>query len=215
MPASERQPHIELQGRYFNQRADMFLRRIPESIQDRTRDIVKMSEISGTTKILDVGSGVGVLIGHFLEYGARPENIVGCDLSQEMINRASERFPEVYFWLGDIVDLPSPLPEQFPEHLKRFDRVFFNACFGNMWDQKLSLKASLNLLSESGRVILSHPLGSAFVDALKKSDPEIVPHSLPDLKTLEAWSSELGFLVNRYVDRKDFYFVGLEKGVND
>ena len=97
MPASKRQPHIELQGRYFNQRADMFLRPIPQSIQERTREIVKMAGVSARSKVLDVGSGVGVLIGHFLEMGVEEKNIVGCDLSEEMIARARARFPGVFF----------------------------------------------------------------------------------------------------------------------
>lgn len=211
MPASKRQPHIELQGRYFNQRADMFLRPIPQSIQERTREIVKMAGVSARSKVLDVGSGVGVLIGHFLEMGVEEKNIVGCDLSEEMIARARARFPGVFFWQGDIVDLPSPLPEQFPGHFKFFDRVFFNACFGNMWDQRLTLEASFRFLGIGGQVILSHPLGAPFVEVLKQSDPDIVPHSLPDIKSLETWAPEIGYTVHQFVDRSDFYFVGLEK----
>ncbi|HMO22945.1 MAG TPA: class I SAM-dependent methyltransferase [Candidatus Melainabacteria bacterium] len=211
MSASKRQPHIQLQGAYFDKKADMFLRPIPEFIQERTREIVEMSGVGTGSTVLDVGSGVGVLIGYFLGAGVRPEDIVGCDLSAEMLARARASYPEVFFWQGDVADIALAMGEVLPAHIHAFDRVFFNACFGNMFDQKLALTSAIAVLKVGGQIILSHPLGARFVDALRKSDPDIVPHRLPDRGQLDDWSKELGFGLDSCVDQEDFYYVALTR----
>lgn len=211
MPASKRQPHIQLQGAYFDKKADMFLRPIPEFIQEKTREIVTMSGVGPGSVVLDVGSGVGVLIGHFLEAGVRAADIVGCDLSTEMLTRARANYPDVVFWQGDAADIASAIGKDLPAHIGAFDRVFFNACFGNMFDQKLALASALSVLKVGGQVILSHPLGARFVDALRKSDPDIVPHRLPDGKVLDDWSKDMDFGVASCVDQEDFYYVALTR----
>lgn len=210
MTSSERLPYIDTQKRYFDKRVDVFCQPIPGEIESKTNKIVRLSGVGEKTKVLDVGSGVGVLIKHFLEQGVSPTNILGCDLSDEMIAIAKSRYPGVVFWQGDIVDLESDI-NSIPEHLRNVDRVFFNACFGNMWDQELTLKNALLRLSKSGGIVISHPLGARFVEALKKSDPEIVPHSLPSLENLNSWKKNLEFKVADFIDEKDFYYVYLER----
>lgn len=211
MTTEKRLPYIATQKQYFDERVEIFCRPIPESIEKRTSRIVKMSAVDSKSVVLDVGCGVGVLFKHFIEQGVVAENLVGCDLSDEMLGKAKSNFPGAFFWQGDIVDLQFPLPASFPSHIVKFDRVFFNACFGNMWDQKQTLSSALRFLSKGGYVILSHPLGARFVEALKVSDPEIVPHSLPDLEKLKAWSTSLGFSVSEFEEENDFYFAALKK----
>ena len=205
MTEQSRQPHIRLQGRYFDKRAEVFLKPIPESIQERTRMIVEAAGLDESSFVLDVGCGVGVLICHFLECGVPAPNIVGCDLSEEMLKRAKARYPGVFYWQGDIVDLPSPLPESFPEQIKLFDVVFFNACFGNMFDQKETISAAIRLLTKGGRIVLSHPMGASFVEKLHDNEPEIVPHLLPPEPLLESWAGQLGFTLELFEDKPLLY----------
>ena len=46
--------------------------------------------------------------------------------------------------------------------------------------QVATLEKAISLIREGGRVMVTHPLGRAFVDTLKEKDPVLVPHSLPD-----------------------------------
>ncbi len=211
MVSSRRQPHLKAQSQYFDTRADIFLQPIPDPIRKKTLAIVQSADLKADAKVLDVGTGAGVLIQHFLEEGVEAGGIVGCDLSTGMLNNAKERFPHVFFWQGDVADLKRPLPESFPEHIDAFDAVFFNACFGNMWDQNETLKAALGLLSSNGRIVISHPLGNRFVKSLHTNEPHIVPHLLPDQTQLESWSQPLGFEVTHFENRDDFYLAILRK----
>lgn len=70
------------------------------------------------------------------------------------VTKASRRLllcSQVRTWCGDIVDLPAAQGTA--------DAVFFNAMFGNVFDQHEALGAACRLLRPGGHVIISHPLG--------------------------------------------------------
>ncbi|MBK9143768.1 MAG: class I SAM-dependent methyltransferase [Candidatus Melainabacteria bacterium] len=205
----ERRPHLEMQKRYFDQRVDFFCQPIPESIKERTGQIVASAGLEADSTVLDVGTGIGVLVGHFLAEGVQASRIVGCDLSSRMLAQAKKKYPEVHFWLGDIVDLSIPLPRDFPGDIKSFSFVFFNACFGNMFDQVEALKAASVLTRGRGTIVISHPLGAGFVDSLHRSEPEIVPHLLPDLEDYQSWAETVGYRIDHFDDRPGFYLARL------
>ena len=77
---------------------------------------------------------------------------------------------QVRTWQGDIVDLPA---FQGPS-----DAVFFNAVFGNVADQKAALTAAVLRLKSGGHVVISHPLGRAWLQVRvgSGSGSKIGPH---------------------------------------
>ncbi len=170
MSQQDRSQHNQLQVEYFEKRADVFQQTIPEDIQQRSEYIVRTAGIEQESRILDVGTGTGVLIGHFLAHGARQCNIVGCDLSPRMLSMAKAHYDRVFFWNCDVMDLSfSSLPPKFPQHLQGFDLIFFNACFANMHDRRAVLEHSRELLVPGGRVVVSHP-APEFVSWLHESE---------------------------------------------
>jgi SAM-dependent methyltransferase len=217
----EKLPYIQTQRQYFDARVDFFRAPVPAAIAERTRAIVASAGLNENTRVLDVGTGVGVLVAHFLEFGVSAGNIVGLDLSQEMLRGAKSRFPEVFFYQSDIADLHLPLPDEFPENLRRaqeigedpikcFEIVFFNACFGNMWNQQEALMAAAQLLGGRGQIVISHPLGARFVDSLHRNEPHIVPHQLPDEEQLGALCLKSKLEVVSADIRDEFYLVILK-----
>ncbi|HEY9774040.1 MAG TPA: class I SAM-dependent methyltransferase [Planktothrix sp.] len=205
MPDKDREKHNELQAQYFEECADKFDLEIPGDIQERTATIVETAGMDASTRILDVGTGSGVLIGHFLASGARQENIVGCDLTPAMLAIASQHYSKVYFWNGDVMEFSfHSLPSDFPPHIRSFDRIFFNACFANMHDRRAVLAHCLGLTSEGGKIVISHPLPK-IVDALHRSDPEIVPHLLPSKEEAETWAKELGLALEHFQSTDTLY----------
>lgn len=217
-PDGEKLPYIQTQRQYFDERVEIFRAPVPAAIQDRTRKIVESAGLQPDSRVLDVGTGLGVLVAHFLEFGVKPGNIVGLDLSQEMLRGAKSRFPDVFFYQSDIANLNMPLPAEFPEglarlddHAKCFDVVFFNACFGNMWNQQEALMAAVHLLDIGGQIVISHPMGARFVESLHQNEPHIVPHRLPDKKQLETLCLESKLAIASADIRDEFYLVILRK----
>ena len=200
----KKETHAEAQREYFRSRISVFLQPIPEEILARTRKIAESAGLNEGSQVLDVGTGTGALIVHFLELGVKQANITGVDLSEEMLKNARERFPEVNFVRADILDADTVIGKA-----NQFDAVFFNACFGNIFDQKLAMAKTNALLRSGGSIIISHPLGKRFVKALHDSDPEIVPHFLPERDLLNIWSKELNMQLAEFIDEPDFYLARL------
>ncbi len=172
--------HNQVQRSYFDEKVALFKRPIPAAVQKRTRTIVALAGLGRDTRVLDVATGCGVLIEYIRQSGVPDQSIVGCDLSKTMLAEASQSYPGVTFWHGDFLN--------FPISLGLFDVVFFNACFGNFLDQEKMVIKARQVLAPGGRIVISHPMGGRFVKALSASEPELVPHLLPDRQLLESWS---------------------------
>ncbi|MBC7997983.1 MAG: class I SAM-dependent methyltransferase [Leptolyngbya sp.] len=203
--------HKVEQTDYFKTRVAVFLAPIPAEILGRTEKIALSVGLTQNTKILDVGTGTGALIAHFLGASVKPENIVGLDLTDAMLENARARFPKVHFICGDVLEVDKVVEGQPVHVLRQYDAVFFNACFGNLFDQQLALEKTSKLLRENGSIVISHPLGSRFVKSLHESDPSIVPFSLPDRMQLDSWAKLLNLKVAEFTDEKDFYLARLQK----
>ena len=202
MSDQEEQEHVQYQQSYFDRHCDIFRQPIPEDIDERTRLIVKAAYLKPSGHILDVGTGMGVLIKHFLEQGILPGSIIGCDLSSEMLKEAAKRYPEATFWQGDF--------KNFPTEFHKFEAIFFNACFGNIFDQDLAIEKAFSLLKPRGAIVISHPLGNKFVSELKAQDPKLVLTLMPTQEDLQEWA-RLGMEVETFVDDTDFYLAILRK----
>ncbi len=187
--------HNVYQDRVFTSAIDYFRKPIPADIQQRTERIVAAAELKPAYRVLDVGTGTGALIPHIQHYGV--QSITACDLCPVMIDEATQSYPDVHFWSGDVVDLPATLGS--------FDVAFFNAMFGNVWDQQKTLQITAGRLTAAGRLIISHPMGAAFVRQLQQRDPNLVPHTLPSraetVKMIEGTSLSL----IRFQDEPDLY----------
>lgn len=200
---TEKEEHVSFQKDYFNKNVDFFKRPIPDEVVERSREITSSIIKSDNQRILDVGTGIGAFLVYYHELGVPYENIVGCDLSAEMLAEAQRRFPEVKFWNGDIIELPASFG--------KFDLVVFNACFGNIFDQLAVLKKSNSVLNESGRIAISHPMGNAFVGQLKEAEPDLIFSLLPDRDTLQRWCAELNMEISIFRDEPLLYLAVINK----
>jgi len=199
--SKNRDEHNKHQQEIFAREVGDYCTEIPEEIRQRLKRIVEVAELTEGERVLDVGTGTGVLIPYFRESGVN--EIVGCDLSSTMLEKAQQQFPDVTFWCGDIVDLPATLGT--------FDAVFFNAMFGNVWNQKETLSTAVKLLRDRGRICISHPLGSRYVAGLNQRDPLRTPHPLPGKKRLGELVQQLPLQVIHVEDELDFYVAILHK----
>ena len=199
--SENRSSHNKYQKKIFAQEAGGFCKPIPDEVEKLLQRIVATAALSRGERVLDVGTGTGVLIPRIRQYGI--DEVVGCDLSPAMLAKAQEQHDGVTFWLGDVNDLP--------ESLGRFDVVFLNAMFGNVWDQRATLQKVTGMLRTGGRICISHPLGSRFVAELNRGDPRRTPHLLPNQQRLHALIRGIPLKVMHYYDEKDFYLLVLRR----
>jgi SAM-dependent methyltransferase len=186
----------KLQKKYFNDKVDLFEAPLPEGVPERLKTTVKASGLRSGERVLDVGTGTGILITFILKYV--PAEIHACDLSENMLQRVKEKFPQVIVHRCDIRDLP--LSDD------SLDVVFINACFSNIIDKSKSLDNIYRLLRQQGRLVISHPLGRNFIVELKKHTPFHLD-MLPDQKGAKGLLERHGFEVIRFRDEPAFYLV--------
>ncbi|CAE7246237.1 unnamed protein product [Symbiodinium sp. CCMP2592] len=117
-----------------------------------------------------------------------------------MLAYARERFPQATFVKEDVAEYLGP-------DGRRYDRVVFNACFGNLFDPLAVLRhVSRNLLADGGLIVISHPLGRDWLRGLQKRDPQMVLHDLPGHAEVDQMLKEVPELsVELLEDETDYY----------
>lgn len=198
--ADSRQQHNRYQQRIFDTSVECFRQAIPADVEKRTEHIVAAADLKAGDRVLDVGTGIGVLIPHIQRFGIRC--IVGCDLSAAMLSEAQNRYPNVRFWCGDVVDIP--------REMGSFDVVFFNAVFGNMWNQRHALESASAHLTPTGRIIISHPMGAPFAEQLRANDPKMILHSLPSEESTTELIRGLPLKIRTFSDQVLLYLCIVE-----
>jgi SAM-dependent methyltransferase len=183
-----------LQRRYFNENVDLFEPPLPRGVPERLKAIVKAGRLLRGERVLDVGTGTGILIPYIMKYG--PSMIHACDLAENMLRRVQREFPQVMTHLCDVGNL------QLPD--ASLDVVFINACFSNIVDKSKCLDNLHRLMRGKGRLVVSHPLGRDFIVELKKHAPFHLD-LLPDELDARVLCERHGFSVVSFSDEPRLY----------
>lgn len=184
------------QRRRFNELVDIFDTPQPLDVMERLGQIVSAARLHREDVVLDVGTGVGVLIPLIKFY--RPSAVFACDLAEKMLQRVREKYPEVRTYHADITVLPLESAS--------VDAIFMNAMYGNIADKPRACRNVARMLRPGGRLIVSHPEGRAFVDQLRVTT-DLFIESLPTREEFQALLSSLGLDVITYRDEPQLYLM--------
>ena len=188
------------QRRRFNELVDVFDRPQPLEVMARLREIVSSARLRSGEVVLDVGTGVGVLIPLIQSY--QPAAVLACDVAEKMLQRVQNKYPAVRTFHADIasLDLAS----------SSVDAIFMNGMYGNIADKPAACRNAARMLRSGGRLVVSHPEGRAFIDQLRAtSDLFIEP--FPTREEFEALLEPLGFEVITYRDESKLYLMVARK----
>jgi SAM-dependent methyltransferase len=187
-----------LQRQHFNELFQMFEPPLPEGVPERLKKIVAEGKIEKENVVLDVGSGTGILIPGIREYG--PFRIYACDLSEKMLQQLNKNYPEVLTFRKDVKDLA--LPD------RSVDVIFINACYPNIADKEGTFKNIARMMKTGGRMVISHPLGKAFVKILMRNAPYPLDE-FPDKEDVENLFRPFGFNIHNFIDEPELYILVL------
>jgi SAM-dependent methyltransferase len=188
------------QRRRFNELVDVFDRPQPLEVMARLGEIVSSAGLRSGEVVLDVGTGVGVLIPLIQSY--QPAAVLACDVAEKMLQRVQNKYPAVRTFHADIaaLDLASC----------SLDAIFMNGMYGNIADKPAACRNAARMLRSGGRLVVSHPEGRAFIDQLRAtSDLSIEP--FPNREGFEALLEPLGFEVIAYRDESKLYLMVARK----
>ena len=185
-----------LQRDLFDKLYHFFEPPLPDGVLERLEKIVAYAKIAKGATVLDVGSGTGILVP--LIQKRKPQRIYACDLSEAMMEQLSKNYPHVETILADVRDLS--LPEG------SIDVVFINACYPNIVDKAGAFTNISRMLKPEGRIVISHPLGKAFIHSLKDS----VPFPLDDFPAqaeADTLLKPFGFEIESFIDEPQVYIL--------
>lgn len=190
-----------LQQQRFNELFYKFEPPLPEKVPERLEKIVASGKIGKDEVVLDVGSGTGILIPIIRKYN--PSRIYACDLSEKMLGQLNKNYPGVKTIRTDVKDLT--LPDL------SVDVVFINACYPNIADKEGAFKNIGRILKPEGRMVISHPMGKAFVKRLQQNAPYPLD-DFPDRLEAKNLFQPLGFNVQKFIDEPELYILVAVKG---
>jgi ubiquinone/menaquinone biosynthesis C-methylase UbiE len=167
---------------------------LPKGVPEKLQKIVSLGDVSKGDTILDVGAGTGILVPYFRK--CDPARIIACDLSSAMLQQLKKNDPHVETILADVRDL------QIPD--SSIDAVFINACYPNIVDKGGAFENIGRMMKPGGRMIISHPLGKAFIHSLKEDIPFPLDE-FPEKAQAANLLKPYGFKIKAYVDEPELY----------
>ena len=200
MRPEEAKAIAEHQRRSFNQLVDVFDRPQPPEVMARLREIVASAELCPGAVVLDVGTGVGVLIP--LIQSCQPSTVLACDVAENILQRVHDKYPTVRTYHIDIASLALASIS--------VDAIFMNGMYGNIADKPAACRNAARMLRPGGRLVVSHPEGRAFVDQLRETS-DLFIESLPSKEEFEALLGLLGLEVIAYRDEPKLYLMVARK----
>ena len=186
----------QIQREFFNKFVHIFDPPLPQGVTERLEKIVASAEITKGDIVLDLGTGTGILVPIIQEYD--PEKILACDLSNAMLERLKEHYEYVETILSDARDLILPDAS--------IDVVFMNACYPNIVDKKSTFANISRMTKPGGRMIISHPMGKAFLDLIRDETPFPLD-DFPGKSKAERLMEPFGFKIKEFVDEPKLYIM--------
>ena len=107
-------------------------------------EILQKGGISEGVRVLDVACGTGVLFSDYIRLGA---DFVGIDISENMVEKARENYPEAKVICGDATVY------SFEE---KFDAVMIYNAFPHFFEAEKLIENLVKSLAASGRLTVAH-----------------------------------------------------------
>jgi SAM-dependent methyltransferase len=184
----------------FNELVDVFDQPQPPEVMARLQEIVFSAGLHPGEVVLDVGTGVGVLIPLIQSY--RPAAVLACDVAEKMLQRVQDKYHAVRTYHADIASLDLASAS--------LDAIFMNGMYGNIADKPAACRNAARMLRSGGRLVVSHPEGRAFVNQLRASS-DLFIEPFPTREEFEVLLEPLGFEVITYRDEPKLYLMAARK----
>ena len=185
-----------IQAEFFGGLTEVFDPPLPEGVPERLETIVKSARVAMSDVVLDVGTGTGILIP--LIHACEPKKILACDLSEAMLTRLHEQYSYVETFVSDVRDLS--LPD------RSVNVVFLNACYPNIVDKRKSFQNISRMMNSGGRMVISHPMGKSFIDALREKSPFPLD-GFPERQEANTLFRPYQFDIESFVDEPELYIL--------
>ena len=163
--------------------------------------ICRLLDLNGDESILDIGTGTGVMIPHYLErlpYG----HVTAVDFSKEMIRVASSKYPpsnHLDYLVSDVCSL---------EPSGSYDAAVCYSCFPHFPDPVRAIRSLTGTLVRGGKLMIAHSSSKEFINGVhREGGKEISRDFLPDADIMSELFFQEGIETVFSRDDDDYYIV--------
>jgi len=187
---------------YFNQLADSWDKRFKtEALSTFLEQLVPTFGLSPGQKVLDVGTGTGVLIPFLLKAVGPTGQVSAIDYAEKMINICKSKYahlPNVTISVQQVETLDFP-PQTF-------DAVTCFGLFPHIENKEEALRQINRVLKTNGKLIIAHALSSAEIKAHHHDTSSVVAHDvLPTSAVMKKLLTQTGFGKIHILDKPGQY----------
>lgn len=185
---------------FFNERAEVW-DEISVHNLEKVQYITDLLEIHSSDRILDIGTGTGIMIPFYERYLV-DGSIVAVDHSEKMIEVARSKYPEkkhpmISYLISDVYEL---------KYDADFDIVVCYSCFPHFVDQPLALKILSTALKKGGRLAVAHSDSAKKINGVHMNGgAEIGKDSLPRMELLKQMMEKSGLAVTFERDDENYF----------
>ena len=188
------------QRAFFNEKAGIW-DKITVHNPKKVQYITELIGIRSNDKILDVGTGTGIMIPFYEKYLV-DGRVVAVDYSEKMIEVARSKYPEkehpmVSYVVSDVYEL---------KYDAEFDVVVCYSCFPHFVDQPSALKILSKALKKGGCLVVAHSDSAKTINGVHMNGGvEIGNDFLPSMELLKQMMKESGLAVTFERDDEDYF----------
>lgn len=164
--------------------------------------ILNMVQIKEGSKVLDVGTGTGVLIPFLYSYAGNTGKIIAVDEAEKMIDVAKKKYSyeNVEFVAGDVLEIE--LPEDY------FDYIMCYSMFPHFGDKKTAVEKLARYLKKTGKFVICHSQSREAINNLHKEVSEVVKNDrLPPVSVIRDYYKVAGIEVIAEIDNENMFVV--------
>ena len=168
---------------------------------EKVQYIAELLGIQSGDRILDVGTGTGVMIPFYERYLV-DGSVVAVDYSGKMIEVARSKYPEkdqpmVSYLVSDVYEL---------KYYEEFDLVVCYSCFPHFVDQHLAVKILAKALRKGGRLVVAHSDSAKKINGVHiNGGVEISNDFLPSMERLKQMMKENGLTITFERDDESYF----------
>lgn len=168
--------------------------------------ILSLLDIRNGDKILDVGTGTGVLIPFLIAKTGEQGEITAVDVSEKMLEMAKRKYSygNVAFICTDALN--GELPQEY------FDFVVCYSVFPHFDDKQSAAAVMSKYLKKGGKFIICHSESRETINNMHKNASEAVSEdNLPDADILAELIERAGMTVLHKIDNEEMFVVIAQK----
>ena len=185
---------------FFNEKAGIW-DEITVHDLEKVQYIIETLGIRSDDRILDVGTGTGILIPFYERYLVNG-SVVAVDYSEKMIEVARSKYPEkehpkISYLVSDVYDL---------KYYEEFDLVVCYSCFPHFADPPLAIKILSRALKKGGCLAVAHSESAETINGVHmNSGVEVGNDRLPTMELLKKMMKESGLKITFERDDENYF----------